>query len=887
MASWRRAFRLHLRGGTVEQDVDDEIAFHLEMRTRDLIEEDGLEPAAACEEALRRFGGMEEVRRRCREIGRQTARGRRWTEIVAELRQDAVFALRQLRKTPVFALIAVATLALGVGATTAIFSLLHAVVLKPLPFPHPERIVQLWRTEHGEDRSLSAASFLGFREARSFSRLAASWTSSFNLTGDGPPERILGDRVSAGYFEAFGVRPELGRVFTAAEDRPGRNRVVVLSDRLWRERFAADPRVVGRTFRLNGIPYEVIGVLPASFELRTVDSRLWVPVAFTPEQASNFGNSYLRVTGRLRPGVSLAAAEAEVAAISKRLEPLDEPSRKGQGTRLEPFVDRLLGGYRKRLLILLGAVGCVLLIACVNVANLLLARGGVRAREIAVRAALGAGRGRIVRQLLTESLVLGLAGGVAGLGLAQAGVRFLKAISPAGVPRLATAGIDGTALAFALGLSLAASLLFGLVPALRTARPDLQSMLKEGGRAVSSPRDRVRTGLLVAEVALALVLLVGAGLLIRSAVRLQEVEVGFDPSNLLTAQLSLPFADYASPDRAVKTVLEAVDRTARIPGVASAAAVSILPLSSRSNSSSTLDVEGLNVPEEGRLIGNTREVTPGYFTTLRIPLLRGRDFTPRDRAGAPYVAVVNRKLARLAWGSEEVLGKRLAYTRDEKGPVWMEVVGVAGDIRQGDLADETRAEVYLPLEQANSDLLGEHELSVALVVRAQGDAAAVAGPLRQAVLATDPRLPVFNLLTMEEIRASLSATTRFNMLLLTALGTIGLLLAAVGIYGVIAYFVSQRTQEIGVRMALGATEGKVLSLVVWQAMRPVLLGLVVGLAGAAAAGRAIAGLLFGVSTTDPATFAGVILVLAAAALLASWLPAKRAARVEPTRALAP
>jgi putative ABC transport system permease protein len=436
-------------------------------------------------------------------------------------------------------------------------------------------------------------------------------------------------------------------------------------------------------------------------------------------------------------------------------------------------------------------------------------------------------------------------------------------------------------------VSLAASLLFGLVPALRTARPDLQSMLKEGGRAVSSPRDRVRTGLLVAEVALALMLLVGAGLLIRSAVRLQEVEVGFDPSGLLTAQLSLPYADYPGPDRAVKTVLEAVDRTARIPGVASAAAASILPLSRNNNSSSTLDVEGLAVPEEGRLIGNTRQVTPGYFTTLRIPLLRGRDFTARDRAGAPYVAVVNRRMARLAWGSEEVLGHRLAYTRDEKGPVWMEVVGVAGDIRQGDLADETRPEVYLPLEQANSDLLGEHELSVALVVRTAGDPAAVAGEVRRAVLAVDPRLPVFNLLTMEEIRASLSATTRFNMLLLTALGTIGLLLAAVGIYGVIAYFVSQRTQEIGVRMALGATEGKVLSLVVWQAMRPVLLGLVVGVAGAAAAGRAIAGLLFGVSATDPATFAGVVLVLAAAALLASWLPAKRAARVEPTRALAP
>jgi len=886
MASWRRVFRLHLRGGTVEQDVDDEIAFHLEMRERELIE-DGMEPAAAREEARRFFGEVEGVRRRCREIGRETARGRRWSEIFAELRHDAVFALRQLRKAPVFALVTIVTLALGIGATTAIFSLLHAVVLRPLPFPHPERIVQLWRTNHGDDRSLSVAGFLGFREAASFTRFAASTSASFNLTGDGAPERIIGDRVSAGYFDVFGVKPELGRVFTAAEDRPGRERVVVLSDSLWRQRFGADRQVIGRTFRLNGLSHEVIGVLPPSFELRAVDARLWVPIAFTPEQESNFGNSYLHVLGRLRPGVSRAAAETEVAAIARRLDARDKLSLKGLGTRLEPFLDHLLGSYRQRLLILLGAVGCVLLIACVNVANLLLARGGVRSREIAVRAALGAGRGRIVRQLLTESLVLGLAGGVAGLGLAYAGVRFLVAISPAGVPRLATAGIDGIALAFALAVALAASFLFGLAPALRIARPDLQSMLKEGGRAVSSPRDRMRTGLLVAEVALALVLLVGAGLLIRSAVHLQEVEVGFDPSGVLTGQLALPFADYPGPDRAVRTVQEAVDSVRRIPGVSSAAAASILPLS-RDNVTSALDIEERPVAEgEERMIGNTRQVTPGYFGTLRIPLVRGRDFTARDRAGAPYVAIVNRKLARGVWGSEEVLGKRLAYWRDEKGPVWMEVVGVAGDIRQGQLADDTRPEVYLPLEQANSDVLGEHGLSMALVVRAAGDPASISKRVRQAILSVDSRLPVFDLFTMEEIRASLAATTRFNMLLLTVLGAIGLLLAAVGIYGVIAYFVSQRTQEIGLRMALGATEGKVLALVVRQAMRPVLLGVAVGLAGAAAATRAIAGLLFEVSATDPVTFAGVVLVLATAALLASWLPAKRASRVEPTRALAP
>ncbi|HEY4589705.1 MAG TPA: ADOP family duplicated permease, partial [Thermoanaerobaculia bacterium] len=629
--------------------------------------------------------------------------------------QDLHYALRAMRREPGFTAFAVLVVALGIGASTTIFSVLSTVLVRPLPFHDPERLAWVANAPPEEglsSQTLQVLPYLSFKERNhSFSDMAAYF--AFYGVGDsrlqvkGEIERFNALPVSQNFFPLLGVQPEIGRLFSAEECKWNGPKAVLLSHGLWERRFASDPHIVGRSLTLDDEPVHVIGVLPASFELRAVGSRLWVPVAFTPEQASNFGNCYLRVTGRLRPGVSQAAAEAEVAAIGKRLEPLDEPSRKGQGTRLEPFRDRLLGGYRKRLLILLGAVGCVLLIACVNVANLLLARGGVRAREIAVRAAVGAGRGRIVRQLLTESLVLGLAGGAAGLGVAHAGVRFLKAISPAGVPRLATAGIDGTALAFALGVSLAASLLFGLVPALRTARPDLQSMLKEGGRAVSSPRDRVRTGLLVAEVALALVLLVGAGLLIRSAVRLQEVEVGFDPSGLLTAQLSLPFADYLgpdspSPDRAVRTVLEAVDRTARIPGVTSAAAASILPLSRNNNTSSTLDVEGLAVPEEERLIGNTRQVTPGYFNTLRIPLLRGRDFTVRDRAGAPYVAVVNRRMARLAWGSEEVLGHRLAYTRDEKGPVWMEVVGVAGDIRQGDLADETRPEVYLPLEQANS-----------------------------------------------------------------------------------------------------------------------------------------------------------------------------------------
>ncbi|MFY9821695.1 MAG: ABC transporter permease, partial [Thermoanaerobaculia bacterium] len=516
MAAWRRAFRLHLRKGTVEQDVNDEIAFHLDQAARELMA-DGCEPQAARDEALRRFGEVERIRRTCREIGRQRQRGRRRTEVSSELWQDAVFALRQLRKAPAFTLIAVFTLALGIGSTTAIFSLLNAVVLRPLPFPHPERIVNLFMTDHGELRSISAGNFLAYRAgSHSVASLAAKTDGSFNLAGEGEPERVEGARVSAGYFEAYGARPLLGRTIAPADDTPGRDRVVVLSHRLWHDRFAADPRIVGRDVHLNGVVHSVIGVMPAELNLRESDSKLWVPLALTPEQAGDYGNSYLKLSGRLRPGVSLAAAQAELSALARRLETVDVRSNRGRGVKVDSFLDRLLGGLRRRLLILLGAVGCVLLIACVNVANLLLARGAARSREIAIRAALGAGRWRIVRQLLTESLVLSLAGAVAGVGLAHLGLKGLVAISPAGVPRLASAGIDGAALAFSFALALIASLLSGLVPALRTARPDLQTMLKEGGRSVGagSPRDRVRTGLLVAEVALALVLLAGAGLLI-------------------------------------------------------------------------------------------------------------------------------------------------------------------------------------------------------------------------------------------------------------------------------------------------------------------------------------------------------------------------------------
>jgi predicted permease len=542
-------------------------------------------------------------------------------------------------------------------------------------------------------------------------------------------------------------------------------------------------------------------------------------------------------------------------------------------------VDYLLDAYRRRLGVLLGAVGCVLLIACVNVANLLLARGAARSREIAIRAALGAGRGRMVRQLLTESLVLALAGAAAGIGLAHLGVRSLVAASPPGVPRLEQAAVDGPVLAFTLGLSLLASLLFGLVPALRTARPDLQSMLKEGGRSLGfGPRDRVRGVLLVAEIALASVLLAGAGLLIRSALRLQQVPLGFDPDRLLTARISFPRPEYA-PEGAVEASGRIVAELERLAGVESAAAATFLPLAS-SSISSGVRFDGRESRPGEDLRADTRAVTPGAFHTLGIPILQGRDFQESDRKGAAGVVAVNQTLARLAWPGQNPLGKRFTYTGD-----WLEVVAVVGDARLGPLERKVEPAFYVPLAQYAD--LWDADIYLAFVVRARNDPASLVTGLRRIVHAVDPRLPLFDVATMDEIRVSSMASSRFNTLLLTLLGAIGLILAVVGIYGVVAYFVSQRTQEIGVRMALGATEGRVLALVVGQALRPLALGLALGLAGALAASRLLSGFLFEVSAADPVTFAGVLVVLAAAALLASWLPARRAARVDPTRALAP
>ncbi|HKV06702.1 MAG TPA: ABC transporter permease, partial [Thermoanaerobaculia bacterium] len=742
MASWGRSFRLHLKGGTVERDVDDEVAFHIETKIEELIEE-GMTPKAAREEALRRFGDVEHVKKSCTEIGHRRQRGRRRTEVFGELWQDAVFAVRQLRKTPAFTLVAVLTLALGIGATTAIFGGLYGVVLRPFPIPHAERLVYLWSAKEGETRSVSPANFRQFEQRiRSLEDLAASTYAGFILTGGEVPEMIGGARVTFRYFDAFGVQPALGRMFSAAEDRPDREGVVVLSNRLWRGKFGADQGIVGRVIPLNGLPHTVIGVMPAGLD-QAESAQLWVPLALTAEDETNYGHRYLRVIGRLAPGVSMEQAQKEAEAVTRQLAEAAPDFNGDDGAVLERWADSFLGVLRQRLVILQAAVLCVLLIACVNVANLLLARGAARSREIAIRASLGAGRWRIVRQLLTENLVLGMAGVVAGLGLAYALLKGIVAAAPATLPRLDQVRLDGPVLLFALALGLASSLVFGLVPAFRVARPDLQTMLKEGGRSfgAGSPRDRVRSGLMVAEVALALVLLAGAGLLIRSAVRLGQVELGFDPSHLLTARLLLQGSGEGTQERAVRTFERVVEEAGRIPGVEMVAGASLLPLSN-SNSSSSTAIETHPVPPEEKMNANHRLVTPGYFRTLAVPFLGGRDFGPADRAGAPPVVIVNQTFARLAWPGENALGKRISMSSDENNvPIWLEVVGIVGDIRQGRLSQDVRPEVYFPLAQVPPFMWDDQDVAFALVARTAGDPAGRADALRKAVLAVDSSLP--------------------------------------------------------------------------------------------------------------------------------------------------
>jgi predicted permease len=791
---------------------------------------------------------------------------------------DLRYGARTLAKSPAFAAVAVLSLALGIGANTAIFSVVDAVLLRPLPYRDPARLVAVL---HDGWKPVAPANFLDWREQnRTFEAMAAAQVWGPSLTGRDRPEELHALRLSANMFRVLGVEPSLGRTFAEGEDEPGRDRVVVLGDGIWRRRFGADPRIVGQTVTLDGESYTVVGVMPHGFQFApfwATKAELWSPLALGARASDRRGQS-LRVFARLKDGVTREQAQADMEAINRRLAEAYPEANKGLTVSVDSLHEKAVGRARPALLLLLGAVGFVLLIACANVANLMLARGAARRKEMAVRLALGASRLRVVRQLLTESVMLALLGGAAGLLIAVWGVAALVALGPEVLPRAQGVGLDARVLSFTLALSVATGLLFGLAPALQTTKPDLNESLKDRSRGATAgrKRDRVRRLLVVAEVALSLVLLVGGGLMLRSFLRLTSVDPGFDPRGVLTMTVPLNGSGHKTDAERAAFFEQLLTQVRALPGVKSASAINHLPLG---GDVWTLGfkVEGQPEPPPGQKPGAVyRVILPDYFRAMGAALVEGRDFDARDDARGAAVVIVNESLARAAWPGLDPLGKRITVS-DETNP--REVVGVVRDLKQGEWAAEPKPEMYLPHAQAASPS------GMTLVVRAAGDPLKLAPAVQSRVWAIDKSLPVSGVMSMEEVISGAVGPQRLNALLLGVFAAAALLLAVVGIYGVMSYTVAERTHEIGLRMALGAEGRDVLRMVVGQGLALASVGLAVGLAGALALTRLMSGLLYGVSATDPLVFGGVALVLTLAALLASYLPARRATKVDPMVAL--
>ena len=809
------------------------------------------------------------------------------------LLKDLRYAARVLRKSPGFTLVAVIAIALGVGANTAIFSVVNAVLLKPLDYKDPSQLVLLRHNYKKLDlkATVAAAGYAYYRDnAKSFSDVAAFNTFSANLTGEGEPERLAGMYVTANMFPTLGAQAAQGRTLLPEENETGRNKVVVLSDGFWHRRFAGLP-VVGKNVTLNGEPYTVVGVMPPSFNLgrefgggQTPD--LWAPITFRPEQLApdtGWGVEYLNVVARMKPGVSVEQAQAEMNNIAAevRRQFLTDTEESSWGLLLTPLDEFVVGNIRTALWILLGAVLFVLLIACANVANLMLARSAVRQKEIAVRAALGASRWRVMRQLMTESVLLSLVGGGLGLLLAMWGVDLLLKLNGARIPRAAEIGLDSRVLLFTLGVSVLTGIVFGLAPAFQTSDVNLHDTLKEGGRSgKTAVRRGVRNALVVAEMSFAVILLVGAGLLIRSFIQLQQVSPGFDPRGVLAMQVSLPQNKYADATARAAFNNRVLEEVRALPGVKTAGTTTSLPMSG-SNQSGSFTIEGRPVtPGEDPPHGSRWLSSEDYFQTMGVKLVRGRLFDARDVANAPGVAIVDETLARKYWGTEDPVGKRISFEGPDDQPRWREIVGLIEHVRNEGLEGESRGQYYSPYSQATG---GGPNLYV--VVRTDGDPASLAPSVRNAITSVDRDMPVFRVATMEQMVADSLAQRRFSMLLFGIFASLALVLAVVGLYGVMSYGVAQRTHEIGLRMALGAQGRDVLRMVVGQGMGLVGAGLGIGLLGAFALTRLMSSLLYGVSATDPLTYAGIAILLGAVALLASYLPARRATKVDPMVAL--
>ena len=804
------------------------------------------------------------------------------------LGQDLRYALRALMSKPGFALVAILTLALGIGANTATFSVLNAVVLRPIPYEDPDRLVLVWSTDETENQFRGQVSFTNMADLAQQNEVLenigtfATWRPI--LSGDAEPERIGAAMVSAGFFDVMRAQPLLGRLFLPDDQEDGNDLVVVISDGLWNRRFGGDPKVIGREIRLNLVPYMVVGVLPPGFtslpqRILAQPAELYRPLAETHDEDMRSAR-HLRAVARLQEGTELEEAQAAIGLIADRLAEEYPEDNAGTGFRLVPLKEDMTGDLRPTLLLLLGAVALVLLIACANVGNLLLARGAGRRRELGVRAALGASRARLIRQLLTESLVLALVGGSVGILAAFWCVDILEVVGSRVHPSLQGLVVDPTVMGFALLLSLGSVLIFGLAPAFRASSLSLMQTLKRGGTpgATVRGRDRLRDTLVIGEMALAVMLLIGAGLLIRTVGEIRQVDPGFDPAGKLTMDVWLPWKTYHDDNRKLAFFRQALERIEALPQVRSAGVASVIPSASNFDRVG-IEVEGRTYPAGRNPSPDRYVVSPGYLRTMPITLLQGRHFQDRDREGALPVVLASETMASTLWPDEDPVGRRIRLPAE--GGVedaWRTIVGVVGDVRQYGLDGPRTMQLYLPLAQYPWGYMS-------LVVRAEGDLAAAGKDVRAAILAVDPNLPVFNVWTLNDLLASSIALRRLTMLLLATFAAIALALAAVGVYGVVSYSVSQRTGEIGIRMALGAHRRDVIRLVLRQGSWLTFTGLATGLIGAAIGSRLLQAMLFGVGPTDLLTFGGVALLLTAASLAACTIPTVRATRIDPMVAL--
>jgi putative ABC transport system permease protein len=877
----RRVFKLGLFRRSAAA-VEEEFAFHLDMRVSELIAQ-GWEPEAARAEARRQFGDLDDARKYCRQADeqreRQTMRGELWEEIM----QDIRFAVRTLRRSPGFTIVAALTLAIGIGANTAIFSVVRGILLRPLPFTDPSRLVMVASVYGGTRSTSSPANVYDWRvQNHSFTSMSVLTGHSAVLTGSGDPEQIRGFDVNGDFFSILGVTALQGRAVFTPEDTAWKGtKSVLVNESLWRSRFGSDPKLVGSTLTLDNERYRVVGIIPARSAWPT-KVMLWFPFTYDPaELQDSRGAVYLNTLARLKPGATVASAAADMRAISSRLAQQYPNVNANVTAVVIPMHEWITGNLRLPLLILLGGVAFVLLIACANVANLLLVRGVAREGELAVRTALGAGRGRLVRQLVTESMVLSLFGGALGFLFAIVGTRLLVAAAPTSIPRLDSIRVDGSILAFTLAIAGITGAIFGLMPARQMLRPDISKVLREGGRGVGqrAGSHRARRVLVVAEVALSVVLLAGAGLLIRSFSRMMNVDPGFRTDHSISFALSLPEVKYKTPAQQATFMTTVMERMRALPGVQSAGAGLGMPLTNFGFGFSFTVAGRAPVKPSDEPDAEVRIATPEYFPTMGIRIVRGRGFTPQDDAGATRVLLITEAAAKKFFPNEDPLGKHITFgwSRDSV-PLEGDIIGVVADVKQSSLAEATLPQFWAAFDQWPMS-------NMTVVLHTTREVQSVVTDARRAIAELDPDLALAHVGTLENVVAESVAQPRFYMMLLTAFAVVAILLASIGIYGVIAYLVGQRAREIGIRIALGASPSNVVRMVVNEGVVMVAIGIGVGIVGAIALTQLMRALLFNTTSTDPMTYILVTLVLAAVALVASSVPALRAANVDPALAM--